>query len=143
MMFTPAEEKVQNPLHSRRLAEFCCGVYEKKNISSAPYGLMTLSEDAYYHPMMIRPSITRKELSSGDSQTLMDYASKCIQWQETTILKLTIPEREACFYKSLGGASPRLKSFCYQLSRRYKNVTRFVFSAPMLPVTLIYLMTVL
>ena len=29
MMFTPAEEKVQNPLHSRRLAEFCCGVYEK------------------------------------------------------------------------------------------------------------------
>ena len=85
---------------------------------------MALSE----MPTTIRPSITQKNLSSGDSQTSMDYASKCIQ--ETTILELTIPEHEACFYKSLGGASPRLKSFCYQLSRKYKNVTRCAVPAP-------------
>ena len=70
----------------------------------------------------------------------MDSASKCIQ--EMAVLELTIPKHEACFYKSLGGANPRLKNFCYQLSRKYKNVTRCVFPGPMLPVTLIFLMTV-
>ena len=48
MMFTPTEEKVQNPLHSRRLAEFYCGVYE----TQSPGALRTddVQRDAYYHP---------------------------------------------------------------------------------------------
>src|SRR5258708_37559739 len=71
-----------------------------------------------------RPSINLKNRSSGDSQTLMDYASKHIQG--AMILELT--RHEACFYKSLDGANPRLKSFYCQLSRRCKNVTRCAFS---------------